>query len=316
VQAEPLGKSISRKYHYPDAIAQNPEFRFGVAGTRSVHESAAAAICPPEAPSLSSTQDQMEQYKRSHAAYEAGEQRRRGYKNWVDPSTFSFGGTVQIDYKDGVAKSLNPNLEHASKVKPTELMPASVADFRKVRYDDVGMVKNLGLGSHKLPPDHTYGLRANMPNEWGVRECIQGNYTEEEQQPDPDLGHPLRRGCAPEEVLRSNRTFGIPAVRSDVKPPKNPSVADAKNYGNEPGARPLLYPQPFGEHGVYEEDFLERMPKENLRVLCVTSGLADSDAHFESLYARAQSVTGAAPEDQLHVEAIRQALYAALLDDN
>jgi len=42
------------------------------------------------------------------------------------------------------------------QVKPTELMPASVADFRKVRYDDVGAVKNLGLGSHKLPLDHTY----------------------------------------------------------------------------------------------------------------------------------------------------------------
>ena len=26
----------------------------------------------------------------------------------------------------------------------------------KVRYDDVGTVKNLGLGSHKLPLDHTY----------------------------------------------------------------------------------------------------------------------------------------------------------------
>eukprot|EP00961_Rhodomonas_salina_P297066 3936907-Rhodomonas_salina.1 len=39
------------------------------------------------------------------------------------------------------------------------------------------------------------------------------------------------------------------------------SVADSKNYGNEPGAKPLLYPQPFAVRGVYEEDFLAAHPK-------------------------------------------------------
>mmetsp|Transcript_60442 Transcript_60442/g.143653 ORF Transcript_60442/g.143653 Transcript_60442/m.143653 type:complete len:430 (-) Transcript_60442:389-1678(-) len=312
---EPLGKSYSRKYTYPDVISKDPGFSFGLGGSRSIHETAAAAVCPPEAPSLSATEDQKEMYKRSHAAYDPGEQRKRGYKNWVDPVEYSFGASQEVDYKNGVAKAMNPNLEYGSQVKPTELMPASVADFRKVRYDDVGQVKNLGLGSHKLPLDHTYGFYANMPNEWGARECLQGNYTEGEQAPDPDLGRSLRRGCAPEEVLRSNRTFGIPAVRSDIMPPKFPSVADAKNYGNEPGARPLLYPQQFANHGVYEEDFLVTMPKDKLEDLCVVSGLADNTQHFNNLYTRAQRATKSRPEDQLSVESIRQALYAALLDE-
>jgi hypothetical protein len=92
-----------------------------------------------------------------------------------------------------------------------------------------------------------------------------------------------------------------------------PSVADAKNYGNEPGCKALLYPQPFATRGVYEEDFLVGRPKPELRDISVSSGLADSEAHFEELYSAAQQAYGASEDDQLSVEAIRQALYATTL---
>lgn len=101
-------------------------------------------------------------------------------------------------------------------------MPKNVSDFRKVRADELGTVRNLGLGEHNLDTDHCYGLPSKRFNDWGARECLQGNYTVEEQQPDPDLGRSLRRGCAPEQVLRSDRTFGVPNVRNDIKAPKNP----------------------------------------------------------------------------------------------
>lgn len=58
-QIEPLGKSYSRKYTYPDVISKDPGFSFGLGGSRSIHETAAAAVCPPEAPSLSATEDQV-----------------------------------------------------------------------------------------------------------------------------------------------------------------------------------------------------------------------------------------------------------------
>jgi hypothetical protein len=90
-------------------------------------------------------------------------------------------------------------------------------------------------------------------------------------------------------------------------------VADAKNYGNEPGAKALLYPQTFASRGVYEEDFLVGRPKPELRDICCTSGLADSVSHFEELYRSAQQAYGVSEDDQLSVEAIRQALYAATL---
>jgi hypothetical protein len=144
-------------------------------------------------------------------------------------------------------------------------MPKSVDDFRKIRADDLGKVRNLGLGSHKLPADHIYGVSTQKFKDWGAKECLQGNYTYDEQQPDPDLGRSLRRGCAPEHVLTSERVFGVPCIRQDIIPPRNPSVADSKNYGNEPGAKALLYPQPFSQRGVYEEDFLQGHPKVSYR---------------------------------------------------
>jgi hypothetical protein len=231
----------------------------------------------------------------------------------IDPGTYAFGASAEVNYRNGVAKAINPALEYESSCKPTEFMPKSVADFKKVRSDELGTVRNLGLGQHPVDASFSYGLPSKRFNDWGARECMMGNYTPDEQAPDPDLGRSLRRGCAPEEVLVSDRTFGVPNVRSDIRPPKIPSVADAKNYGNEPGANALIYPHPFATRGVYEEDFLQGRPKGELCDICLSSGLADSENHFEELYSAAQQAYGASEDDQLCVEAIRQALYATTL---
>jgi len=311
---EPLGRSISRNYNYPEAIKGDPDFRFGVVGSGDT-EPAITAIFPPNAPSLSTTADQVAMYKKSHGSYEPGEQRKRDYtwdkvQGGIDPGSHTFGATAEIDYREGVAKAINPDREYDSRVKPTEFVPKNVADFRKVRTDELGTVRNLGLGQHALGQEHTYGLPSKRFNDWGARECMQGNYTADEQQPDPDLGRSLRRGCAPEDVLRSDRTFGVPCVRSDIKPPKLASVADSKNYGNEPGAKPLLYPQPFAVRGVYEEDFLSEHPRAELQDIVLSAGVCDSEQHFDRLYRAAQAAYGKKEDEPLSVEAIRQALYA------
>ena len=314
---EPLGVSLDRKYQWPDQVKQDPKFAFGITGAAEP-EKAIDAIFPADAPSLNATSEQIAMYKKSHGAYEPGEQRDRQY-TWdkvnggIDPGTYAFGASAEVNYRNGVAKAINPALEYESSCKPTEFMPKSVADFKKVRSDELGTVRNLGLGQHPVDASFSYGLPSKRFNDWGARECMMGNYTPGEQAPDPDLGRSLRRGCAPEEVLVSERTFGVPNVRSDIRPPKMPSVADAKNYGNEPGAKSLLYPQPFATRGVYEEDFLVGRSKPELGEICLSSGLADSEAHFEELYASAQQAYGASEDDQLSVEAIRQALYAATL---
>ena len=221
---EPLGKGYSRNYAFPEEVKDNPDFRFGLSASGD-SEPAATVVFPPDAPSLKTAPEHLAQYKKSHGAYEPGEQKKRDYswdkvKGGIDPSSFVFGGSAEIDYKNGVAKALNPDLEYDSKCKPTEFMPKTVSDFRNVRADELGKVRNLGLGDHGLGTQHTYGMPSKRFNDWGAKECLTGNYTEDEQQPDPDLGKSLRRGCAPEAVLSSERCFGVPCIRQDIKPPK------------------------------------------------------------------------------------------------
>lgn len=318
-KTEVLGKTLDRKYNWPDHVKGDPNFKFGVPGAGDT-EPAIEIIFPPEAPSLQTTQDQVAMYKKSHGAYEPGEQKKRNY-TWdkvgsggIDPGTHSFGGSTAIDYKNGVAKAMNPDLEYESKVKPTQFTPKTVDDFKKVMGDDLGKVRNLGLGEHKVPADHVYGMKNKGTNDWGAKECLSGNYTVDEQMPDPDLGRSLRRGCAPDHVLTSDRSFGIPCVRSDIPPPKRSSVADSKNYGNEPGVKALIYPQTFAQRGVYEEDFLEAHPKEMLKDICLSSGMVETEQHFASLYSRAQKMYSASEDDQLSVDAIRRALYAEVME--
>mmetsp|Transcript_27861 Transcript_27861/g.63019 ORF Transcript_27861/g.63019 Transcript_27861/m.63019 type:complete len:431 (-) Transcript_27861:504-1796(-) len=313
---EQLGKTLNRQYEWPKQIAHDETFRFGVQGSKE-KVTAIEVILPSDAPSLNVTEEQKEMYKLSHYAYEPGEQKNRKYdwqKAGIDPVTHVFGATAEIDYKDGVAKAFNPDLEYDSKVQPTEFMPKSVADFKKVRQDELGKVKNLGLGRHPVPPDYTYGISYKRADDWGAKECIQGNYTEEEQLPDPDLGRSLRRGCAPDEVLVSERTFGVPNVRNDIKPPKFQSVADSKNYGNEPGAKALLYPQPYATRGVYEEDFLRKYPKGELYDIAINAGFCESTEEFEKLYSVACVSSGVSEDEMISLDAIRRAMYAISLE--
>ncbi len=90
------------------------------------------------------------------------------------------------------------------------------------------------------------------------------------------------------------------------------SVADCKNYGKEPGAKALLYPQSFAERGLYEDDFLEAHPKAELADIVVSAGVCAPE-EFDSLYALAASLAKAPPDAPLSVEAIRRAMYAATL---
>ena len=89
-------------------------------------------------------------------------------------------------------------------------------------------------------------------------------------------------------------------------------MADCKNYGNEPGAKALLYPQSFAERGVYEEDFLALHPKAERADIVLSSGVCAPE-DFEPLYARAASLARAPPDAPLSVDAIRRAMYAATL---
>ena len=62
--------------------------------------------------------------------------------------------------------------------------------------------------------------------------------------PDNDLGRSVKLNCT-NYVRRSHdegRVFGLPSIRTDIPFKVKRSVAEYKNYGDEPEAVDLLFP--------------------------------------------------------------------------
>jgi len=245
-------------------------------------------------------------YVKSHANYDPGEQRRRGY-SWqskhgaIDPSLYRFGANVQKGEMEGVAKAMNPSLDESYK-RPAVVVEKILEDFREVTSESLGKAKNLGHGDRSLSGNHVFGLPSQRDAEWGVRECI-GNYTPEEQQPDKDLGRSVRPGWR--NIADDSRLFGVPSIRSDIPAPSLKSVADHQNYGDEAGAETLLYPPRFADEGVTQADFLEARSKDDLGSLFRSAGFDLSDALLADAYARAATLD---PKGLVSVQSFRMAL--------
>ncbi len=223
-------------------------------------------------------------YIRSHSNYDPGEQVNRNYQ-WrrtqvIDPSEHRFG-KYSADEKNGAAKCVHPN--QLDKKSNFNQEPAIVSEiysrFIETSRDFVGRVKK--TGDIELGEDFVFG-RQTPGDEWGARECIRGDYSEQEQAPDPDLGRSLRHGYrneAPKE-----RIFGTPTIRYDIRAPRNKSIADTQNYGKDPAASASLYPNRFIYKGLDEDDFDTIIPKDDLKDMIMSSGALDEDEDFEEIY--------------------------------
>jgi hypothetical protein len=165
-------------------------------------------------------------------------------------------------------------------------------DYKASTGDYLGKSRKLGA-CPELPADHSFGLssvkRGGVP-EPGVDVLIQGSYTEEQQQPDADLGKSLREGwrnTAPE-----GKVFGTPSVRTDVPAPKIRSIASTKNYGNDPNMSQLLRPPRSVERGVFAEDFLQVYDRDGLKELLSEAGISINDVDFELIFGMASEADG------------------------
>jgi len=300
---EPLGKPYVRGHTLPEKFAAG-DVGFGwptpqdVAGDQSKHLLHPTERVTPES--------ERQLYVKSHANYDPGEQRHRGY-SWVakdgsiDPSNYRFGGRTEGGDKNGVAKAINPALDESYK-RPPIVVDKRLEDFRVVNSEGLGTIKNLGHGAKQLPTNHVYGMPSQGGPEWGVRECI-GNYTPEEQQPDKDLGRSIRPGWR--NMGPSSRIFGVPSIRSDVPAPALKSVADHQNYGDEAGAATLLYPPRFADGGVTQADFLTAASKEEVADIFRCAGFELDDAQVEETYERAKALDS---YGRVSVQSFRMAL--------
>eukprot|EP00753_Platysulcus_tardus_P006832 PLAT14616.1.p1 GENE.PLAT14616.1~~PLAT14616.1.p1 ORF type:complete len:442 (+),score=170.44 PLAT14616.1:41-1327(+) len=293
-----------------------------VFGARSrVSESAKHLLYPSAGPAaLSGVEDEdtLARYKRTHGRYDPGEQKKHGYdwsKTGADPVHTRFGSRGVVD-ELGARGCLAPETDPA--IHKTRLVSLQQEAFRAMTGDELGRSKKRSAAA--MDPDRVFGAsrraaRGGEP-EWGAADCIAGGYTAEEQEPDEDLGHAVSAGFR--NVAKETRSFGVPTVRLDIKPPAKRSIADDKNFGDDADAASLLCPSRFAGMGIDDADFvLERSP-DFIRDVFVSIGydLSD-DAVFDKLWHRAATAYDLNGDGIVSVEEFRRALeeYQEAIED-
>lgn len=163
-------------------------------------------------------------YLKSHGSYKPGEQKDREFKWNVDPNDFRFGKVE----KNPVHKEMNQIMQPESQdntFPDTKFVKTNYNDFVNLKEDKLGKPRNLGQNKD-LPPDFVFGVRYE-PNEWDAGKCIKGEATYKDVETDVDIGRATKPGFrnTPKEG-DEGRVFGVPSVRTDIKKPDKPSVAD------------------------------------------------------------------------------------------
>lgn len=226
-------------------------------------------------------------YKRSHNNYAPGEQKKRGYKWYVDPVTTRFGVAGENIALNGVSKDVAEVLSGAGETQSI-INTKQVEDFRNMG-DTLGKSKNLGQDSAARPWDLAYGKpgASGRVGGWGTAEIIQGKYTLKEQQPDIDLGKSITPGFR--NISLEDRAYGCPSIRTDLPrgDPMKRSVSDSQNYGDDVPAQDLISPPAFSDMAIDPMAFTETKEKGNMRNLFAKIGVVLDDSVFDAIYAEA-----------------------------
>jgi len=288
-KAEPLGRTALRGHQLPEHLNHAPFGDFIDAKDKSYNPRSKEVIYPPDVDTTSDDPALHQMYLKSHMAFQAGEQRRRNY-DWdaanIDPGTHKFGAVEKDVYREGVAKALNPAIDENFRDK-VNIVPKRLEHFKITDQDELGRPRNLGHGK-QLPADHTFGRPARLFEEWGTRKLIVGDYCEEEQQPDADLGKSIKpgfRNVAPVD----DKVFGVPSVRTDISNriahqathqvaegmtvKFSKAFNDNTNYGEEPDAGVLMYPGPAADKGVTESQYITPYEKAKLKSFLEGAGV-------------------------------------------
>lgn len=302
-----LEQSTNRGHKLPNMFVQG-DAAFGVSSSES--ESAKNLIYPTGSLVIDDTQHQQ-QYIKSHGSFQPGQQKRRGYA-WnsagIKPSSHVFG--LREDKKqrnDSVAICVGGK---SNGTTPTSRITSKKVEDMKAIKDQLGRARNLAHGDRTLPPDHRFGIRGKFGGaEDTAQECIQGNYSVEEQLPDNDLGRSSTTGWR--NTTNETRAFGAPTVRSDIPIPSRRSISDNQNYGDDVSAQYLLYPPQFANLGVSDADFASLRSMDEVRDIFRSVGYELSDEQVELVCKRASEGN---ETDSISIEQFRAALND-LIDD-
>ena len=285
---EPLGKSYVRGFKMPEVVNQE-DFKFGVPTISS--ECAKDVLFPAGG-------EREERNKTNDPAV----QKERQY-NWnMDKAKHSFG-YAEAKVLNGAAYSLHPERKDGAFPK-TVIVKKTVEDFKAVTHDILGKSKNLGQGKPPIDEEQPFGVSSVGGDPWNAAKCIHGEPTEKEILPDNDLGRSTKVGCR-NEVRNDedlNRVFGTPTIRLDIPYKEKKSVADHQNYGDEPDAVDLLFPNTFTELGISEYDFSALRSREEVKQLFSRIGYSYKTGKFNAMFNRAKALDNSG-EDACSVRA-------------
>ena len=222
-------------------------------------------------------------YKRSHNNYAPGEQKKRGYKWYVDPVTTRFGVAGENIALNGVSKDVAEVLSGAGETQ-------SIISTKQVKIFGIWEIycesKNLGQELLLTGLGVQPGASGRVGG-WGTAEIIQGKYTLKEQQPDIDLGKSITPGFR--NISLEDRAYGCPSIRTDLPrgDPMKRSVSDSQNYGDDVPAQDLISPPAFSDMAIDPMAFTETKEKGNMRNLFAKIGVVLDDSVFDAIYAEA-----------------------------
>lgn len=228
---EPLGVARKLGHELPPQLASG-EVPFGKGTPHNYFGLATKTLLAPVEPPENMSEAVREQYKKSHAAYLPGEQKRRNY-NWgtgeggLDPTMVRFGKPGDSSEHNAIYYALHP-AQDPYVPQPARIISKELEDFKEVTAEALGKPKTLGHGDYSQPPPEAgFGMPSKRKGDgdWNARQCLEGEYPPEALRPDVDLGQAIRpgwRNIAPPD----DRAFGIPNVRTDVPAPLVRSVAD------------------------------------------------------------------------------------------
>ena len=175
--------------------------------------------------------------------------------------------------------------------------------------DQLGQSRNLGQGDAPIDPNTIFGVSTKGENQWNAAQCLRGLGRDEDMQPDKDLGKCIKAGCRNEvrRVEDNDRVFGAPTIRTDIPYKEKKSVADHQNYGDEPDAVELLFPNTFTELGITEADFSTLRAREDIKALFEAIGYSFKVGKFNAIYNRGRLYCDS-PDDRCSVRGFMNAV--------
>jgi len=191
---------------------RDTSFAFG-GQSKGIDESSKDIMCPIP---CSNEDLARELYRKSHNAYDPGEQILRDYDWPVDPNTSRFGMRTQEGLLGSSSASVAAVLRGTDSIKERRIISKRVEDFHNTK-DHLGHSRSLGHDHSHLARDHIFGKasQGQRDGEWNTKQCLEGMYPIEEQLPDSDLGCTLTPGFR--NTGADGRVFGVPSIRTDLK---------------------------------------------------------------------------------------------------